>query len=67
MPRAKGIAVTLAMSIVSTVSAKVGSSRWPMSVITGIPEKIEAPRTFYGWWGKSRGERPADLLRKRLK
>jgi hypothetical protein len=35
--------VTLAMSIVSTVSAKVGSSRWPMSAITGIPEKIRAP------------------------
>jgi hypothetical protein len=67
MLRAKGIAVMLAMRIVSTLGAKDSSSRWPMNVITSIPGKMEVFRAFYGWSRKSSGERPVDFLQKRLK
>jgi hypothetical protein len=45
-----GTAVRIAISIVSSVSATVGSMRCRMRVETGSPEKIEVPRSPRTTW-----------------
>jgi len=40
-----GIANTIAMKIVNSDSISVGSTRWPMSFVTGRLEKIDTPRS----------------------
>ena len=40
-----GTATRMAKMMVAVASASVGSSRWPISLVTGRLEKIEVPRS----------------------
>ena len=40
-----GSATAIEKTIVVRASSIVGSMRWPISVVTGLPEKIEVPRS----------------------
>ena len=40
-----GTATSTANTMVATARARVGSRRWPISLVTGMLEKIETPRS----------------------